>query len=369
MNEEEIENILENYYHEDLHYESGKILGSMYTKPPDIVLKAFFKFYQSNLGNPGLYMGTMKMEREVVKFLNRLASGGENFYGHILSGGTEANITALWIARNMGYRRILTTKDVHFSILKASNLLKIPVEFVPERDYRMDISSLENMVADGDIVVATAGTTPIGYMDPIEKIWEMCKDLDVFLHVDAAFGGFVIPFLRELGYTTKRFGFDVEGVKSVTIDPHKMGLAPYPAGGLIFKENLFKKIEFPAPYLSTGKSETLLGTRQSGSVAASYSAILYFGWDGYKALVRECMENTKYLVKRTEEEGFEVLTIPEMNIVNIKIGNEKKKNELWKMGWSVSFNPDYRSIRIVVMPHVKKNVIDEFLNALKKVLD
>ena len=367
MKKKDIESILEGYYNEDLHYESGRILGSMYTKPPDIVLKTFFKFYQSNLGNPKLYKGTMKMERKVVKFLNRLASGGEEFYGHILSGGTEANITALWIARNLGYKRILTTKDSHFSILKASNLLNIPIKFIPQKDYRMDISSLENEVRDGDIIVMTAGTTPLGYIDPIEEIAELCNSFDIFLHVDAAFGGFVIPFLRELGYTSKRFGFDVNCVKSITIDPHKMGLAPYPAGGLIFKENLFKKIEFPAPYLSSGKNDTLLGTRQSGSVAASYAAILYFGWEGYRKIVKDCMTNTRYLVKRAEEENFEILTEPEMNIVNIKIEDKKEKKELWKKGWAVSINPDYKTIRIVVMPHVKKNIIELFLKDLKNI--
>lgn len=367
MDEKEIEEILEKYYREDMHYESGRILGSMYTKPPDIVLKHFFKFYQANLGNPGLYRGTVKMEREVIKFLIKLASGKEEFYGHILSGGTEANITALWIARNLGYKRILTTKDAHFSILKASNILNIPIKFIPVKNYILDVSSLRDEIKDGDIVVATAGTTSLGYIDPVEEIGNLCDDFDIFLHVDAAFGGFVIPFLRELGYTSKKFGFDVDCVKSITIDPHKMGLAPYPAGGLIFRENLFKKIEFPAPYLTSGKNNALLGTRQSGSVAASYAAILYFGWDGYRNIVKECMENTDYLVKRAEEENFEILTKPEMNIVNIKIGDEKEGKELWKRNWAVSTNPDYGTIRIVLMPHVKKDIIELFLKDFKKI--
>jgi len=368
MDEKEIENLLEKYYRKDMHYEDGKILGSMYTKPPEIALKAFFKFYQANLGNPGLYRGTAYMEREVVKFLLRLTYGRENFFGHVVSGGTEANIIALWAAREMEYKRVLTTEDAHFSIRKAANLLKLPLENVGMVMGRMSIEDLERKIKDKDIVVATAGTTPLGFIDPIEDIGEICQMHNCFLHVDAAFGGYVIPFLRELKYTHKKFGFDVSAVKTITIDPHKMGMAPYPAGGIVSRENIFEKIVIEAPYLIEEKNDSLLGTRQSGSVAAAYALQLYLGWDGYREIVRKCMENTNYLVKRAKEEGLEILDMPEMNIVNIRMENvEKIKRELYGRGWGISTNPKYSSLRVVVMPHVTKEIIDEFLAEVKNI--
>ncbi len=362
---EDIERVLEEYYRRDLHYESGRILGSMYTKPPDIVLNYFFKFYQANLGNPGLYPGTVAMEREVLRFLLRLTSGEENYPGHVLSGGTEANITALWAAREMGYRRILTTEDAHFSILKASNLLSMPVEYVPMRDYVMDVKALSDIIQDDDVVVATAGITSTGLIDPVEEIGRVCSEHRCFLHVDAAFGGFVIPFLPD----RVKFGFDVPAVQSVTIDPHKMGMAPYPAGGLVARENLFEGIAVDAPYLMRGKSDTLLGTRQSGSVAAAYAAILHFGMSGYREVVRECMERTEYLMRILREEGFEILTPPRLNILNIVVKDaEKVKKSLYDIGWAVSTNPRYNSLRIVVMPHVTEEIIEKFVGDLKKII-
>ncbi|NPA75694.1 MAG: tyrosine decarboxylase MfnA [Euryarchaeota archaeon] len=364
MDSSEIERLLAAYYDKDMHYESGKILGSMYSTPPEPVLRAFFKFYQANLGNPGLYPGTVEMEREVVKFLLRLTSGQASYFGHVVSGGTEANIMALWAARNMGYRRILATEDVHFSVLKAANLLSLPVQYVPMRDFVMDTQALEDMLQDRDIVVLTAGTTPTGYIDPVEDVARVCRTLNCYIHVDAAFGGFVIPFL----YPEIKFGFNTEGVKSVTIDPHKMGMAPYPAGGIVARENIFKSIEIDAPYLSTGKNAGLLGTRQSGSVAAAYAAILHFGMEGYRTMVKECMANTKYLWSRAKEEGFEVLADPVLNILNIRVGEVNKVREkLFKMGWGISTYPKYSSLRIVVMPHITREVIDTFLKDLKKV--
>ena len=370
MNEDEIRKILRQYYEEDLHYESGRILGSMYTQIPKISLEIFTMFHEANLGNSALYPGTQKIEREVVKFLLKLTSGNENFYGHVLSGGTEANITALWAARNTGFRRILTTQEAHFSLRKAADLLKVPIKFVKSNGHRMSVVDLRREIKDGDIVVANAGNTQFGFVDPIEEIGGICTMHRCYLHVDAAFGGFVIPFLNEIYERKIKFGFEIPEVMSVTIDPHKMGLAPYPAGGLVARENIFKSIEVPAPYLTSGKSDTLLGTRQSGSVAAAYASILYFGWKGYRRLVRECMENTFYLVERAREMEFDVPYEPEMNIVNIKVKNPiAVRDELLKSGWSVSASEEFGTIRIVVMPHVKKEIIEEFLKTLKKLRD
>ncbi len=371
VNVRRIKNLLKKYYDMDMHYEDGRILGSMYTSLPPVVLETFMKFYQANLGNEALYPGTLKLEKKVVNFLFRLTSAhprGKNFTGRVLSGGTEANITALWAARNSGYRRILATGDAHFSIKKAANVLNIPLIEIDMQEGRMDTGALERELRDGDIVVATAGTTPLGLVDPVEEIAALCNSFDCFLHVDAAFGGFVIPFLRELGYLNLRFGFDVPQVRSITIDPHKMGMAPYPAGALLSRGNIFESIATDAPYLLTEKNFTLLGTRQSGSVAASYAAILYFGWRGYREIVKHCMENTFYARRRFEEEDFQILVEPQMNILNVKLRDARKaKRELMRRGWGVSINPRYRSMRIVFMPHVTTRVVENLLKELKNI--
>ncbi len=368
MDEKEIRKILKRYYEMDMHYRASKILGSMYTEIPKISLEMFMLFHEANLGNPDLYPGTREIERKVVEFLLKLTSGCKDYYGRILSGGTEANIVALWAAREMGYKRILTTKEVHFSVLKASKLLGLGIKFIKSVGHRMDVNSLAENIEDRDIVVANAGNTQFGFVDPIVEIGKICEKYDCYLHVDAAFGGFVIPFLNEIYGKEIKFGFEVPEVRSITIDPHKMGLAPYPAGGLVSRENIFRHTEVPAPYLASGKNDTLLGTRQSGSVAGAYASILYFGWKGYRNLVRECMENTYYLVEKAREMGFDVPYQPEMNIVNIAVSQPNKiRDSLRKFGWAVSSSEEYETLRIVVMPHVRKNVINSFLEDLKKV--
>ena len=77
-----------------------------------------------------------------------------------------------------------------------------------------------------------AGTTEFGQVDPVEEIGRIAEEKDVFFHVDAAFGGFVIPFLE--GCPLK-FDFAVPGVSSIAIDPHKMGMSTIPSGGLLYR--------------------------------------------------------------------------------------------------------------------------------------
>lgn len=77
-------------------------------------------------------------------------------------------------------------------------------------------------------VVGVAGTTELGRIDPVEELSEICLEEGIHLHVDAAFGGFIIPFLRETGAELPEFDFKLQGVSSITVDPHKMGLAPSP---------------------------------------------------------------------------------------------------------------------------------------------
>ena len=82
----------------DFHFKTGRILGSMYTEPHELAKQAHMMFLEANLGNPDLYPGTQELEAEVIKMLGELLHN-PNAHGQVLGGGTESNITALWIAQ------------------------------------------------------------------------------------------------------------------------------------------------------------------------------------------------------------------------------------------------------------------------------
>src|SRR2546428_3920797 len=152
-------------------------------------------------------------------------------------------------------------------------------------------------------VVAVAGTTELGQVDPIDEIGELCRDR-AFLHVDAAFGGFVLPFLDHPD--TPPWDFRVAGVSSLVLDAHKMGMATIPASHLLVREaKHFEGIAVESPYLTSVYQTSLLGTRNSAGVAAAYAAMRSLGRDGYRRIVARCMKNTALIVDRAREAGIE----------------------------------------------------------------
>ncbi len=340
----------------------------MCTAPLDVAIAAHARFIESNLGNPGLYPGTARIERRVVAWVSDLMKG-RNLAGHVVGGGTEANITALWVARNAtGKKEVVFPESAHFSFMKACDLLALkPVVARLNDDFTIDVDDARRKVGPRTAaVVGIAGTTEVGAVDDIAALADACEGKT--LHVDAAFGGFVIPFMRELGHGFPDFDFTVPGVSSLAIDPHKMGMATVPSGILLFRggEKL-ADIAHDAPYLTMTKQTALSGTRCSAAVASTYAAIRTLGREGYVKLVKDCMDNTAYLAKRAEREGFSLALKPRMNLVNLDVKRpEKLQEELNKIGWKVSKACNPRSLRMVVMPHVTRDVIDAFVPDLAK---
>ncbi len=360
---------LKNAYEQDYHFKDGGILGSMCTKPHPAALKAHSMFIESNLGNPGLYPGTKKLEEKVIRMLGSLLHN-KNAYGHVTGGGTESNITALWIAKKVTKKKeVVFPESAHFSFHKACDLMDLtPVEIGLDKNYRMRIDEAEDKISDKTAcVVGVAGTTELGVTDPVDKLSDICNE-KTFLHVDAAFGGFVLPFLKELGYKTPDFDFKLKGVCSVTIDPHKMGMASVPAGALLLREKQYLKSISRKPVYLTGVQACISGTRCSASVPGTYATMKVLGRDGYRRIVKSCMDVTFYLSKRFKEIGLQLPVEPEMNIVCARMKNPIRiVKELDKKGWKISKTRKPRCIRGVVMPHVTRKVVDDFIPELKKV--
>jgi len=347
----------------------------MCTCPHEVGLKAYHMFLESNLGDPGLFQGTKTMENEVIAILGQLL-GKSDVYGHIITGGTEANIMAMRAARNM--RRIkdpeiIVPKSAHFSFKKAADILCLNMrEAQLDSQYRVDINSVKELISDKTVaVVGIAGTTELGKIDPIEELSDICLEREIFLHVDAAFGGFSIPFLNQVGYDLPKFDFSLQGVCSVTIDPHKMGLAPIPTGGILFRDKSYLEVmSVETPYLTEENQSTIVGTRTGASTAATWALLKHLGSEGYQKIASRCMELTKLLAQGIKDTGFQLITEPQLNIVAFT-GEGIAPCDIAKLldekGWAVSIASHPKSVRIIVMPHVKEEHIRAFLEDLKDI--
>ena len=378
INKDEILKELDLIQDEDLKYSSGRILGSMCTEAHPFAKEVYIKFLDSNLGDPGLFKGTKATEEKTIQIIGELLNL-DNAYGNIVTGGTEANIMAVRAARNHARKykgikngEIILPRSAHFSFKKAADMMNLKiVEADLDDNYKIDVESLKNKITQNTVaIVAIAGTTELGLIDPIEEISEIAFKNNIYFHVDAAFGGFSIPFLKNIGYDYPEFDFRLPGVSSITVDPHKMGLAPIPAGGIIFRKKEYLEVmAVDSPYLTVKTQSTIVGTRLGASTVATYALLKYFGKSGYSKMADELMKNTYFLKDSLEKIGYDVIVEPQLNIVAFnhpEKSPEVLSQELEKInGWKVSVANCPKAIRIVLMNHVTKTHLKEFLNDLK----
>lgn len=363
---------------EDFTYDSGRILGSMCTEPHAFAKQVYMKFLEKNLGDPGLFPASAELEKEAIKLLGSLLSN-PNACGHFVSGGTEANIIALWAARNLsGQKRneVIVPVSAHYSFDKAADLLGLKLIKVKLNErFQVDIATVKEAITSRTLaIVGVVGTTDLGIVDSIPELSEIAMEHKLYLHVDAAFGGFVLPFFSELGYADFDFDFKLPGVCSITVDPHKMGLVPIPAGGILFRnEAIMKSVSVEVPYLAGGNTEqsTIVGTRSGASAVAVWALLTHLGMEGYKAVVEHCMSLTWKLVEGIEKMNeVSLVTEPVMNIVGIKSNDRDIRllaQRLREKGWAVSLFPSH--IRIAVMPHVELVHVQSFLSDLERIVE
>lgn len=369
---------LESRLSEGFRYDSGRIIGSMCTCPHPFAGEVYPRFLDINLGDSGLFPAVVRLEKEVIGMLGTLLSNSEAS-GHIVTGGTEANTLALWAAKTLSKKKnceVILPASAHCSFDKAADLLGLKLVKVGLNSrFQVDVEAVRKAVNSNTIaIVGVAGTTGLGVVDPVTELSEIAVEKDLYLHVDAAFGGFVLPFLKELEFHVPQFDFSLPGVCSVTIDPHKMGLAPIPAGGILFRnERLRKAVAWNVSYLAGGKIEqaTFIGTRSGASVIAVWALLKHLGKEGYKRIVRSCMRLTWKLAEEIKKiNGVDIVREPTMNIVGIEsevFDIRRIAKELRHGKWAVSLFPKH--IRIVVMPHVQEQHIHEFLEDLSDIVD
>lgn len=352
-----------------------RVLNSICSKPLDIGIEAFCAGIDTNLGDPRIFQGTVKAEKHVIEILGDML-GHKNCAGNILSGGTEANFMALYAAKILKGDKIIKPEiiispTVHFSIQKAIKILGLVPKIADiNEQYKLKPLSVANLINPNTIaIIATAGSSEFGSIDPIEDIGLIAAHAGIYFHVDAATGGFIIPFAKKVGYKLPAFDFSVQGVCSITIDPHKYGLAPIPAGCVLFKDKSIQNAVLNESFFwGTPDHTTFIGTRPGASALAVYAVLKYLGNKGFIEITRKNFEITQYLVKALKENGFILHIEPELNIVNIEIKNARKLCSVFqKEGWIVSAHKKNENIlRIVINFHVTKAMIDSFLNLLYK---
>ena len=214
--------------------------GQMLKPPHDVARRAYEMALRINPNNHARDGGraSSAMEKEAVAELARMI-GWDTHLGHLCSGGTMANLEALWVAGQLHPgKTVLASTQAHYTHSRLTGVLGLAFETVEcDGRGRMDVHALERRLAAGGVgtVVATMGTTATGAVDPLAAIVDLRRRYDFRIHADAAYGGYFL--LIDTLEDQTRLAFEcLREAASVVIDPHKHGLQPYGCGSVLFRD-------------------------------------------------------------------------------------------------------------------------------------
>jgi tyrosine decarboxylase/aspartate 1-decarboxylase len=256
---------------------------------------------------------------------------------------------------------VVVPESGHFSFHKAAELLDVELRTVPvDDDFRARTDAVAAAVDESTaLVVGVAGSTEYGRVDPISELARIAHESGAKMHVDAAWGGFVLPF------TDGEWSFGDAAVDTLTIDPHKFGQAAVPAGGLIARdEAALDALAVDTPYLETRSQATLTGTRSGAGVAGAVAAMEALWPDGYRDAVERATANAEWLAAALGERGYDVVE-PELPLVAATLSGSEF-DALREAGWKIS-RTGRGELRVVCMPHVTRESLRAFVADLDRV--
>lgn len=260
----------------------------------ELIKSAFNEF----LGWNGLFTfqepAAARLENEVIDMCIDLVSGGSQGRGNLTSGGTESNFCGLHATRAWAREHkpeiknpeIVAPYSTHSTIHKTAKYLDLKVITVPQNaDLTADMDALEKAIGPNTIgIVASAPNWPYGHVDPIEEMGQLAIERQLWLHVDACVGGYILPFMRELGEEIPPYDFSVPGVRSIAADLHKYGYAPKPCSTVLWRSQEEQRFHYlPVTEWACGLylSQSFVGSRPLGPVAAVWALMHHWGREGY----------------------------------------------------------------------------------------
>ena len=366
---EQAQFLLDKLVSQSVHTASPSFVGHMTSALPYFMLplsKIMIALNQ-NLVKTETSKAFTPLERQVLGMLHHLVYGCEEAWyrqwmhdphhalGAMCSGGTIANLTALWVARNQafppegGFRgvhreglfralrfyghegaAVLISQRGHYSLTKAADVLGIGrdslIPVATDADNRIDPDALRDRCLELQrqkikvlSIVGIAGTTETGHVDPLETLADIAREFRAHFHVDAAWGGPTL-FSRQHRHRLK----GIEKADSVTIDAHKQLYTPQGAGMVLFRNPAsVSVIEHHAQYIIRKGSKDLGSTTLEGSrpgmAMLIHSGLRIIGREGYEILIDQGIEKAQsFAAMIREHEDFELITEPELNILTYR---------------------------------------------------
>lgn len=286
--------------------------------------------------------GAVRIENSLIEWTGKLVGYNQGFGGNLTSGGSIANLIAVTTARDAkgikakDFHRtvIYTTQQAHHCVDKAiiiAGLRESVVRQVPmDKAYRMDVAALQEQInidvntgLQPFMVIANAGSTDVGAIDPLAAISEVAQKNDLWFHVDGAYGGY---FLLLEEQKAKMNG--IQYADSIVLDPHKGMFLPYGTGIVLIKEmqHLKNAFAYEANYMqdTDGYDSQLSPAEVSPELSKHFRGLRMwlplklYGEQAFKDCLQEKVLLTKYFCQRVQEIGFELCNEPELTVVTYR---------------------------------------------------
>jgi tyrosine decarboxylase/aspartate 1-decarboxylase len=330
------------------------------------------------------FKGSQELEKEVIRVLAvDIFKSEENEYdGYIATGGTEANIQALWIYRNL-YKKeynatldemvILSSEDTHYSVHKGSNLLSldtvsIPVDFNSREIIVSELDNIvKNLISEGKkyfMVISNMATTMFGSVDNPDIYAEILTKYKVEfkIHIDGAFGGFIYPISNR----NSTLNFENPNISSITIDAHKMLQAPYGTGVFLCRKGLIENVLTKEAQYVDGMDLTIVGSRSGANAIAVWMILFSYGYYGWFEKINTLLLRTEWFCNQLTELNIEYYRNPFMNIVTLK-AKYVPETLAHKFGLVPQTHEGKNNwFKVIMMDHVEIDDLLKFVNELKE---
>ena len=387
---EEVLEAMRSFGRADPDYKSGKTwslvyyLGKAHTQ---FLIDAHGMYFSANGLNPMAFKSLKRFESEVIRMTATLLHGDENVCGTMTAGGTESCLLAVKTYRDLAKSRPVSVKkpemilpeSAHVAWEKGATYFGVKAVHVPlDKNFCVDVNAVKKRINHRTIMIlGSAPQYPQGMIDPIEDLGRLAQEKKIPLHVDACVGGYLLPFVEQLGHNVPRFDFRVPGVTSISADVHKYGYAAKGASVILYrnvdylKHQIFVYENWPGGVFA---SPALLGTRPGGSIAAAWAAMQAMGQEGYLENARIIMETTGCLMDGVNRiNGLEVLGDPPMSLFAFH-STDKKVNiyavgdRMEEKGWHIDRQQRPECLHAMVMP-LHADVTSRYLTDLAEAVE
>jgi glutamate/tyrosine decarboxylase-like PLP-dependent enzyme len=301
-----------------IHYAGDDVL--------DVAKQAFLMYFSENGLGLRVFDSLRRFETEVVSMGLGLLHGTADARGTMSTGGTESIFLAVKAARDAFRKKrpdcaepvMVLPRSAHPAFDKAAHFMSLRTVRVPLRaDYTADPEAMAAAITpDTMMLVGSVPAYPHGVIDPITELGAKALAHDVWLHVDACVGGYLAPFVAQLE-PLPAWDFAVPGVRSISADLHKYGYAAKGASTVFFRDaESFAGTGWQFDNWSRGAyaTNTLVGTRAGGAIAAAWAVMNYLGEEGYRRIAQRVIHTRQVLQQGLAELGLPTYGNPRLSI-------------------------------------------------------